>query len=148
MFERVLPHEPSSPRRKPGVQGLNNKAALGRLFHCVAFGELKSYLRVAPPRTLGDFCFGKSHQNHSPRMAQKPHCASRRNRRSPQLAGRKLRATGSNTRLASPDSGCDARARHTGLEQHLALPDFTLSALWGLLDRLILPNNPTYNLSV
>ena len=41
-------------------------------------------------------------------------CASRRNRRSPQLAGRKIRASGSNTRLASPDSGCDARARRTG----------------------------------
>jgi len=41
-------------------------------------------------------------------------CASRRNRRSPQLAGRKLRASGSNTRLASPDSGCGARVRHTG----------------------------------
>jgi len=31
-----------------------------------------------------------------------------------QLAGRIKRATGSNTRLAFPDSGCDARARHTG----------------------------------
>jgi hypothetical protein len=44
--------------------------------------------------------------------------ASRRNRRSPQLAGRKLRASGSNTRLAFPDSGCDARARHTGFEKN------------------------------
>src|SRR3989344_5179407 len=33
------------------------------------------------------------------------------------LAGRTIRATGSNTRLASPDSGCDARARHTGFEK-------------------------------
>jgi|GEM_PF-375957 len=51
-------------------------------------------------------------------MARKPHCASHRNRRSPQLAGRILRATGSNTRLAAPDSGCDARARHTGFLKH------------------------------
>jgi hypothetical protein len=49
-----------------------------------------------------------------PRMARHPTCASRRNRRSPQLAGRTQRASGSNTRLAAPDSGCDARARHTG----------------------------------
>ena len=32
-----------------------------------------------------------------------------------QLAGRKLRASGSNTWLAFPDFGCDARARHTGI---------------------------------
>ena len=59
----------------------------------------------------------KETKESTPRMARKPHCASRRNRRSPQLAGRKIRASGSNTRLASPDSGCDARARHTGIEK-------------------------------
>jgi hypothetical protein len=50
----------------------------------------------------------------TPRMARKPPAllagiGARRN-----SSGAELRASGLNTRLASPDSGCDARARHTG----------------------------------
>ena len=74
------------------------------------------YLRFPAPRA-GFFLLSgqeKETKEKAARMARLPHCASRRNRRSPQLAGREIRASGSNTRLASPYSGCDARARHTG----------------------------------
>src|SRR3989344_7270232 len=74
------------------------------------------YLRFPAPRA-GFFLLSgqeKETKEKAARMARLPHCASRRNRRSPQLAGHEIRASGSNTRLAAPDSGCDARARHTG----------------------------------
>ena len=59
--------------------------------------------------------------------------ASRRNRRSPQLTGRKLRASDSNTRLASSDSDCDARVRHTGIGKHQ--PSFARYVTRGVFER-------------
>ena len=55
-------------------------------------------------------------RNDTPEPPNTP-CTSRRNRRSPNSPGTEQRASGSNTRLASPDSGCDARRRLRGFKK-------------------------------
>ena len=70
------------------------------------------------PCTLGPFLlFGQKKwtKEKAARMARKPHCASRRNRRSPQLAGRKLRASGSIRSLATPPGLARCSARSDGI---------------------------------
>jgi hypothetical protein len=71
------------------------------------------------PCTLGDFLLlvqEKVTKEKDPPEPPTPSCASRENRRSPNSPGAEQRASGSNTRLASPDFPCDARRRLRGLK--------------------------------
>jgi hypothetical protein len=56
----------------------------------------------APAGPAPGMARAKSNQKKHTPEPPTPSCASRPNRRSPQLAGRELRASGSNTRLATP----------------------------------------------
>jgi hypothetical protein len=84
--------------------------------------DIQNLIAVSAPRA-GNFSLlvqrEVTKRKHA-RMARIPRCASRRHRRSPQLAGRwETRLGLEHEAREYPDAGCDARARHTGREQNL-----------------------------
>ena len=117
-----------------GIQALKGIARLARV--------LNSYVRVAPPLHPGSLFFAcpkKSDEKKGPPDGATSLCASRRNRRSPNSPGAEQRASGSNTRLAAPDSGCDARRRLRGYEKH---QDGARHVMTGSQKTALIPNNP------
>jgi hypothetical protein len=86
-----------------------------------ALRATQKLIAVSAPRA-GDFSLlvqrEVTKRKHA-RMARHPPCASRRHRRAPQLAGRYTTRLGlKHEARENPDSGCDARARHTGEIEH------------------------------
>jgi hypothetical protein len=102
---------------------------------------MKSYLWVADPRQVPFLCSCKEKEpkESTPRSARRFTRRSGPLRSSPhralaQLAGRTLRASGSNTvSLKNSRCGCGTRRALRGLEQHLALPDFYSGDLAGFV---------------
>src|SRR3989344_7599786 len=121
----------SSFPRKRESRVLNGIARFAR--------DLNSYLWVADPRQVTFLCLSKekSPKETTPRSARRFTKRSGPLHSSPhralaQLAGRKIRASGSNTAsLKNSRWGCGTRRALRGLEQHLALPEFHSAGLAG-----------------
>jgi hypothetical protein len=107
------------------------------------FCREQNWARFSAPAGLAPgMARAKVTKESTPRMARKPPALLAGIGARLNSSGAELRASGLNTRLASPDSGCDARARHTGFGATPCPAEaFFQLALRGLLVQLILPRN-------